>query len=259
MAVIPDIKQNLKILGLNKSEISVFLALLSKGIMSMTQLSKVTNIPRTTVYRICENLADKKFIEWIIDQRGYKAKAVRVEMLNFLIQDKKSELESIQKALKNLKFIVKFSPKNLPATQVRYYKGKSGMKQLIWNTLKAKKIIIGYSIYGRKEIVGSKFIKKYIWEFQKRKLRDKVLVNKKVVPRVLKALKTAHQQKYEDVRVIKKKNFYISGDTYIYNNIYAVNFWNKDEIVGVEIENPEIAKMQMSIFNILWKIAKQIR
>lgn len=247
------IKQNLEKLGLNESEIEIYLALVSKDLMSVSKLSKITGIPRTTVYRICDSLSDKKFIEWIIDQSGKKVKAVPPEMLGFLVQEKQSELNTTKKAILDLKKAIELPSKNVPETQVRYYKGKSGMKQLIWNTLRAKKEIVGYSIYGRKEIIGSRFDQKYIWEFRKRNLRDRVLVNTEIVPKVRKAISGTHQQKIGDVRVMSNQDFYVSGDTYIYNNVYAVNFWNKDEIVGVEVENPEIAKVQKGIFKILWK------
>lgn len=119
--------------------------------------------------------------------------------------------------------------------------------------------MVGYSIYGRKEIIGRQFLEKYTAEFNRRKLLDKVIINKKIITRVRKALKGIHQQTKENVRIIPDKDFYISGDTYIYNNIYAVNFWNKGEIVGVEIENPEIAKVQKSIFYSLWRRAKSLK
>ena len=48
------------------------------------------------------------------------------------------------------------------------------------------------------------------------------------------------------------------GDTYLYNNIYAVNFWDQDEIVGVEIKNSQLMQLQMAIFSRLWEQAKPI-
>jgi len=250
-----DMQNNLIKLGLSEKEISIYQFILTKSICSITAISKTTNIPRTTVYRICEDLANKKLIEWIIDQNGRKVHPANINSLEHIIIDKKEELENTKTTVNNLISLIKFTPKKVPLTQVRYFKGKEGTRQIVWNSLEAEKEIIGYSVYGRKEIIGEKFNDKYAFEFKKRNLIDKVITNKIFVPKIKKALAGIHQQKYDHVRIIPQKDFYVSGDTYIYNNIYAVSFWNKDEIIGVEIENPEIAKVQKSIFNYLWQKA----
>jgi sugar-specific transcriptional regulator TrmB len=259
MAVNLDIKQNLKLLGLNESEIRVYSQLISKELSSMTQLSKSTGIPRTNIYRICEELVKKNLARWTVDQRGKKIEIVNIRTLDRIIHKKELELEKTKSAVGNLQSLFKATSKNLPLTELRYYKGKEGMKQLIWNTLQAKNEIMGYSVYNRREIIGSKFDEKYVVEFRKRKLADNVIANTPTLPAIKKALKGVHQQTPKNVKIIEDKDFYISGDTYIYNNIYAVNFWNEDEIIGVEIENPEIVKVQKSIFNSLWKIATPLK
>jgi len=258
MTVTLSIDKSLKLIGLDKNERSVYKKLLSGGVMTVSQLAKSTNIPRTTIYRICENLSKKNFLEWVVYKMGKKVKAIPPQKLDYIVKQKQNQLENLQKALDNLKELTKIS-KNIPLTEIRYYKGKSGMKQLIWNTLHAREGIVGYSIYGRKKIVGEKFIEKYILEFKKKSLTDKVLVNEKIFPEVKKALKGSHQQSKDDVRIIRNDKFYISGDTYIYNNIYAVNFWNKEEIIGVEIENEQIVKVQKGIFDILWEISEILK
>jgi len=252
MADNTDINKNLLNLGFSEKEIQIYQLLLTRDTASITNISKSTNIPRTTIYRICEDLINKNLLEWVIDQNGKKARCSNINSLRQIIFNKKDELENISKVVNNLISVIKYNPKKVPQTQVRYYKGKEGTKQIVWNTLEAEKETLGYSVYGRKEIIGEKFNNKFAIEFKKRNLIDRVITNQKFIPRIKKALAGIHQQIYDHVRIIPEKDFYVSGDTYIYNNIYAVSFWNKDEIVGVEIENPEIAKVQKSIFNYLW-------
>lgn len=230
--------------------------MIASDVLNLTQISKSTGIPRSTVYRICDRLVKRKLAEVVIDHRGRKVRAVDSQTLDYLIQDKEKEFNTRKDALEELKRFLEITVRNLPMTQLRYYKGRDGMKQLIWNTLRAEKSIVGYSVYGRRDIVGQKFIEKYVVEFKRRNLVDKVLVNKQILPDAKRALREVHQQSTDHIRVVNDTSFYISGDTYIYNNIYAVNFWDENEIIGVEIENPEIAKVQQSIFENLWKKAK---
>src|SRR5690606_5091074 len=107
--------------------------------------------------------------------------------------------------------------------------------------------------------VGEEFYNKYVEEFRFRKIRDRVIGNEDCLQYASGyVVKGKHQLNKDDLRILPKKTFYVSGDTSIYNNTYAVCWWDKGEVVGVEIENPELVKIQKSIFEILWGIAKPI-
>lgn len=254
-----DITTKLEIIGLTGEEIQLFL-LMSATIRpyNMTELALRSGIPRTTVYRLCENIAKKGLAEWVIGVRSKKIQPISPSNYDQIIRTKKSELSTVVDAVTSLKKLLK-PQQILPMTQVRYYTGKEGMKQLIWNTLKAKNEMVGYSVYGRTKIVGEKFNNDFVIEFNKKKLRDRTIINENILPDVIEKFKIAHQQEIPDIRFIGDKDYFISGDTYIYNNVYAVNFWHGDEVIGVEIENPEIAKVQKGIFEVLWKIAKPLK
>ena len=255
-----DIKQNLKILGLRDKEITVYITLSLSPEMSILELSKETGIPRTSVYRICSSLAERGFIEWIKQENSQEVQIVPPEKLTHLVAAKQTELDIYQSALSELQQMVNLPLSHVPKTQVRFYQGKEGFKQLIWNTLQAKDEIIGYSTYGRREVVGDKFYEKYVQEFRARGLTDKVITNEDALDYLKKYLDpTGHQQEIDDVRVIPKSKFYVSGDTTIYNNIYAVSFWRQGEIVGIEIENPEVVKTQRSIFNLMWEVGEPLQ
>ena len=260
MVDISDLHKILKDIGLNKQEADVFEILLPGTPLSILDISRKLSVPRTNVYRICDSLVKKNIAEWAIQQRGNMIKAIEPEKLSFLVQKKEAEVEGVRSDIQQLKQFMKSFSGTLPKTQLKFYQGVEGMKQLIWNTLRAEREILGYSIYGRKAIVGETFSIKYIEEFKIRNLRDKTIVSLKEIPKVKIAISNgAHQQSFEDVRVVDENDFEISGDTYLYNNTYAVSFWNEDEIVGVEIENPEIVKVQRSIFNFLWSRAIPIK
>lgn len=254
-----DIKQNLIVLGLDDSEARVYIELLNHESLTVLEIASQLNIPRTTVYRICEKLNKKQFAEWIIKENSTKIKAVKPSDLNQLIESKKDEVANAEHALKSLEKMISTPLLSLPSTQVRYYQGKEGLRQMMWNCLKAQDEIVGWSVYGRASIIGEAFMDSYVNEFKRRKLRDRSIMNEigleyNRVPENL----INHQQTFEDMRFIPESKFYIAGDTSIYNNVFAYCVWNHGEVVGVEIENPEIVKTQRSIFNILWEIAQPV-
>lgn len=258
MVVNLDITKALQNIGCNENQVSVFIFLLNNGESSIAQITKGTNIPRTTVYRTCRELTTSKLVETVMSQPSDKYKAAPSITLQFQIEKKKQELETFTQSMELISESIKNLEKGLPKTTVRYFKGIEGMKQLIWNTTRAQEEIIGYSVFGRKDIVGKEFIKKYNAEIISHNIKDRIIITNTTIPIALATLSTSFQRKYQNIRVIEIPNFYISGDTYIYDNIYAVNFWNENEVVGIEIENIEIAKIQKSIFESMWRISKKL-
>lgn len=256
-----DIRNSLIGLGLNKIESSVYLALLSRDISSILELSRDTNIPRSTVYRVSKKLIDKRFAEWVVESKVQKVKAVRPDGLDFVLKEKSNDLKNVTNSLKNLQQMVSSVVTHVPKTQVRYYQGKSGMQQLIWNTLKANKEICGYSEFGRVDVVGVKFYQEYVREFNLRGLRDRAIANENglnYIKNHVISSESKHQLDESGIKLIPKEKFYVSGDTSFYNNIYSVSYWKKGEIVGVEVENIELVKMHQSIFDILWNLAEPL-
>mgnify|MGYP001612619907 FL=1 len=146
-------------------------------------------------------------------------------------------------------------------TQVRYYHGASGFRQMMWNALAARDEHIGYSTFGRSAIVGEKTMERWMGEMIKRKIKDRVIINpkKESLDYLTNPGQGAARSKYQNTRAIDEKILSISGDTTIYNHVFAVAWWKKGEVVGVEIENPELVKTQKSIFEILWRQAKPIK
>ncbi|MCA9378916.1 helix-turn-helix domain-containing protein [Candidatus Dojkabacteria bacterium] len=254
-----DILTNLQKIGLDPEESTVYLELTNHQAISILELSKHCGIPRSTVYRVCENLVNRRYAEWVVPKRGAKVKAIFPKQLSFLVKDRQEEAKEVHHALHDLSRMINGPLQNVSATQVRYYEGIAGLKQTIWNSLQAKGEIIGYSTYGRREIVTDKWYAKYVREFRLRKLRDRVITNEQAVGYLRKFMDPLnHQQEIKDVRLLPQSKFYISGDVSIYNNVYSVSYWKQGEIVGVEIENPEMVKTQKSIFELLWEQAESL-
>lgn len=256
-----DISENLKKLGLDDREIEVYLTLLNKESFTIWRLSKDSGVPRSTVYRVVEDLVSKKFAEWVVGHKVQMVKAVRPKDLGSLVEEKKSEYESARESLETLQGMVKDVMSEVPQTQVRYYQGKDGLKQLLWNSLKADKEVFGYSEFGRIEVTGKSFYNKYVAEFKKRGITDRAITNEVGLEYIKKHVLTdidRHQLEESGIRLIPEDIYYVTGDHSMYNNVYAISYWKMGEVVGVEIENPELVKMHRSIFEMLWKMAEPL-
>lgn len=65
-----------------------------------------------------------------------------------------------------------------------------------------------------------------------------------------------YRSKFYRGRFISPSIIEIKHDNLIYNDIFAFYGFYQGEMFGVEIHNPEIAKTQKQIFEVLWKMAK---
>lgn len=254
-----DVFENLEKLGLNLAEMEIYYQLLYVEKLSVYELSKRVGMPRTTVYRICESLIKKGFVVSVTSSNGKEVKAVSLENLDFLVEEQKAKVEKIDNSIKALIDISKNLTKHVPKTEIRYYQGREGMRQLIWNTLRADKEIVGYSEFGRVAVVGEDFYDNYVKEFKLRKLKDRAITNEAGLGYVKEFVSPdKHQLSMENIRFLSNDVYYISGDHSIYNNIYSISYWKQGEIVGIEIENPELVKMHRSVFELMWGIASRI-
>jgi hypothetical protein len=130
----------------------------------------------------------------------------------------------------------------------------------MWNSLLAEKETIAYAQFGKIEIVGYNFFEWHCKMMIEKKIQDRVITNPKkdILNFLINDPMKGYRQVFEETRIIDQKRLYISGDTTIYNNVFAVCYWKQGEIVGVEIENEELVRTQKSIFEEMWKLAKPL-
>ena len=247
-------------LGLGETEARVYLALGAEK-ETVMGLAKRIKIARTSIYMALDKLLERGLVERVVEYKKSLYKRASGEMLDVLVNEEKKRWEKMELSKEIIKSRLKTGLKNAK-TEVRYYHGQSGFQQMMWNVLSAKEETVGWSEFGRVEVVGNKFIENWAKEFKTKGLRDRVICNssKKVVERLGQQLDEAVSQlETGDVRLVDEKEMYISGDTTIYNNVFAVCWWGGGEVVGVEIENEELVKTQKTVFETMWKKAKEFK
>lgn len=255
-----NIIDKLTAFGLTQDEARLYAVLLGKTPQTILTISRQLSLPRTTVYDLTTSLIEKGLLERIIEYKRMKVRAYEPTILEGTIQKEKDHISELEKNLAFLKTNLPHGLAMTTQTQVRYYHGSAGFRQMMWNALSAQKEHIGYSELGRGDIVGKKFQEQWMGEMIKRKIKDRVIINpkKETLNYLTRHGEGEFRKRYQNTRMFDEKHFSISGDTTIYNNIFAVTYWKQNEVVGVEIENPQLVKTQKSIFEILWKLAKPL-
>ena len=246
--------------GLSLIEARVYLFLLNKEAQSIVEIARDMHLPRTSVYDNVLKLAERGLVEKHIFYKTQKFSAFPISILQSLIEKEKSRVESLQKEYAFLENNLMSALLPSAGTQVRYYHGPQGFMQMMWNSLQAEKETVGYSEFGRGDIVGDKFVKQWIDSMKEKKIIDRVITNPhtEIINYLSQPLQSSIRSDFQQTRYLDKNKLYISGDTTIYNNIFAVCYWKQGEVVGVEIENEELVKTQKSIFEQMWQLVKPV-
>lgn len=255
------IKNFLKGLGLSSEEAEIYLSLVRHGVSTTLEVSRMTNISRTQVYRLLEKMKEKGVIEEIIDENTTRVKAVEVDRIEHLLKQKESNVEQLKANFDEIKTLLSGSLGiNQLGTKVLFYRGKSGLKQMIWNVLRAKNEIVGYTYQTLESYLGKKFADSWFNEAVKRK----ILMRDIISDTYLKSAKESFSISYFDegydklnkIKYLPDSMIKLNHQVDIYNDVVAYYRWFKKDAYGVEIYNKELASMQKQMFEILWKLAK---
>ena len=259
-------KDELEQLGLSEKQAEIYLILLRKGSLRISEITQSLQIPRSSVYENLKELFNLGLAEEIIENNYKMIKAYPISSLNHGIQERIEELKRQTQGLDKLeRALARLSgSKAIGAPIIRSYRGRSGARQIFWNSLKAKGTAYIYSDYGRARYLGKKFYESFVTESNKRDVKEKVLMN--TSPTTWESIKRLNyppvsplaRTKVENIRFLDQKYLDIKGDSLIYDNIYAQVYLKNVEITGFEIESTQFADTQRSFYKILWGMAQPL-
>lgn len=251
--------------GLSQKQATIYLLLVAHKELRIQEITKLANMPRSSVYESLKRLFELGIAEEII---GDSYKAIRPYSVGVMhhgldeealrVQRLKADLTQLEKSL-----VLQPPEKIHDGMQVRYYKDRSGARQLYWNTLKARTTVYVLSDWGRGRYVGMRYYENFVEESRKRGIKERVLINP--TPQALESIQRytypgspISRTKVEDIRTLDIKTVQIKGDTLIYDDIYATVYLKNVQINGFEIESNHFVSTQRSIFETLWNMATPV-
>jgi len=249
----------LKELSLDEENINIYITLAKKGILTALELARETGINRTRVYRILESLREQGLVEEIIDEYRRKNKAVGPESLARLIKEQETKTEKLKSQFPEVATLLSGNiGLNKDSTKVLFYRGKDGIKQMVWNTLRTKGECLGYSYINLDDALGKDLAEKWRYEIVARNIKFRDITCEMKYFEYSEHTKVAGYNDLSQTRYIPKEQLHIDHQVDIYNDVIAFYSWKVDDIFGVEIYNKTIVRMQKQIFNLVWKLAKEV-
>jgi len=96
------INEQLKVLGLNDTEIAVYLAVLKAGVIAPAEVAEITSIKRTTVYSAAKELIKRGLIAEDLSRKTARLMAVPPKNLATLVEEEQRKVEDKRRQLKPL-------------------------------------------------------------------------------------------------------------------------------------------------------------
>ncbi|MBI4152612.1 hypothetical protein HY495_02780 [Candidatus Woesearchaeota archaeon] len=233
--------EQLERLGLNRNEAKIYLALLDLGDAQAGQISKKTQINRTTTYDSVERLIQRGLVVYVIKANK---KVFRPVPPQKILEKIKEEEKIAQDILPELEARFK---QNKEKEDSNIYKGHLGIKSILNDILSFTEYVAFGSSGKFLELMKHDFV-----QFQKQKKE------KKIKARVIlsKSSKTSESVKlaYTNFRFIPDE-FSSPTTTFVYGENTAVIIWSTTPIATV-IKSKQVAQSYLNYFKLLWKKTK---
>jgi hypothetical protein len=242
--------------GLSPLEADLYLELLANPSTAL-QLSRTTGIPRTTIYRVIDQLEKRSLVTRHTDDTGTLLVANDPGIFEVEFNRREEILRAQRKTLSELMpSLASFSAINVHAFGIRTYEGEKGFRQMLWNELKSTTDVLIFGSGTTEEIIPSAH-----WAKKHRELslaagyETREIMNNKpghtAPPPDDDDFKVLYRARVVDASVLPLEN-----QTSIYNDTVATYHWRAGKKVGVEIINADFANTMRSLFEIIWSVAK---
>jgi len=239
-----DILESLIALGLKENEAKIYLAVLKIGQATVGQVADSTDVQRTFIYDILEELQDKGLISQI-EEKGVKHfSALSTEKLKKWQGEKIARFNRILPELKALEKTVGDRPK------VQFFEGIEGIKMALEDTLNQP---IGNKILAYATGQGAyEQIPEFLDEYFKARVRKKISMRCLAPDNKINREHVKHDKEVLRKTILLPENkFPFTNEIDIYGDKVAIMSL-QGEILAVIIESESVAKTQRAIFELAW-------
>lgn len=241
-----------KLLNLKEQEIQILNTLLETGKLKVAQIAEKTQITRTYIYPLLENLKSLNLIEEIqYDQKTYflpthpsNWQSLLDAKINELTQAKQNYQDNLPKLSSQYNL-------NIHKPGIKFYEGLEAVEKITEDYLESSTEILSIVNPDPKEAHYPKIAKKFGIKRTSRKINKKILSSDTNFAR--NRYKTGNS-KYTQIKYFTGQLTQFNTIVFIYDNKVAF-ISVEDHVVGIIIEDKNIYKFHKSMFEINWSKA----
>ena len=226
--------------------------------MSILEMSRSTGIERTKVYRLIDQLTRLNLVETISKDKRHTYKAAPLTNLHIKLAADKATIDNTARQLDRLDKILSQDKLESPLTKVQFYSGVDGIKQMLWNQTKSKTEVSSILYQNIQTKVGKAFFERWAERCNERGLIFKSVVGSQFIDSQKAWYGGILGQMLDNwsAKIVDKSVHEIAHQTTMYDNVVTYFNWQGNDIYGIELHNPDIAKAQKVFFDYLWSLGK---
>lgn len=238
-----DLKLQLADLGLTAKEAAIYLTVLELGLASVSEIARKAAIKRPTAYNIIETLIQKQLIIRSPERKRMLYRSAPPIKLHETLQQKENVLGSL---LPHLQALHQAAP-NKP--RIIFHEGKNGIYEIYKEIFTTHKIIHGLASF---EKIYNVFTEEEIEQLFALLRQNGGMVYDllEISDEAKRSSRAAYRKGVSKVKFLLP-DFKISVDMLVRGDLVALV--SLPSLVGVLIENKEIADMQRQLLQFLWK------
>ncbi|HBB37298.1 MAG: Transcriptional regulator, TrmB [Candidatus Moranbacteria bacterium GW2011_GWC1_45_18] len=229
-----SILKQLKEAGFEEKEAEIYLAVLELGKATVSDISRKSGIKRTTIYEYLDKLTSESLLYKTIRKKRIFYAAENPDKLVKILEKRKRKISSILPQLKEIYAVSRHHP------QIRFYEGIEGLRTIYDEMTKTSHTIYGaFSAEKYFAIFNNEDNEKFFQNIRESGGKIKDLIENSSTGK-----KHAKREFYTGIGTPKilPKDFELSVDLMVAGNKVAM--LSLVNLVGVIIENPEIADLQ---------------
>ncbi len=240
--------EELRKIGLNEKESKVYLTLLELGDSLASKIAKKTNINRSLLYSILDELANKGIVTYILKNNVRYYRAAEPNKILSMLREKEKIFSSI---LPNLISLYK------PATNkpiVEILEGKEGIKTILNDIIRLKKEWFAFNIPGK----GPDILGPFAHAFEKLRQKRKIILNVICVRtnQGFKRGKEFSKMKYTNVKYVPE-TYESPASNWMYGDRIAIIFWYKEFPFAIRIIDKNLSESYKNNFKVMWNASKK--
>lgn len=233
--------------GLNDSDVSIYLTLNRLGESDIPTLTRETELSRTAIYDSINVLTEKKLLEHRkVGRTAYYNTSHPQHLANLIHEKRQSDFELERTMESSIKELTKNYNLVSHKPGVYFFQGKEGIMKM-YEEFYQNDVPV-QSIEEKGEML--KFLGDYAYEYVEKRMAHR-MPNRCIAPD-LNTMNTTDPKKLREVRLVPTDKFPFRMDIKIAGPKTVLVTFDKNNAMGVMIDNKEIAENFQILFDFLW-------
>ncbi len=244
-------------LGVEAEAVTLYIALTKHGHSSALQLSKVTGMGRTHVYRLLESLQQHGLASAEQLSYGTLYRALPLENIEGLLANREAETAAIRRNLGAMTAALQaIAGGSGPKATVQHYYGLAGLKQANWNLTKADKEYRVFEVAHVSQHLDQAFARRCRERSIERELTSYDLTNAESVS--AKEIEPFEPSR-TFLRHIDPEILTVNFEVFIYNDVVTLIDYSKEHEMAIEVHHPSLKAMMQQLFDAMWAQATPLK